>query len=235
MVSANTITKELKSFGDVELARHAKRFFKTAKGEYGEGDKFLGIRVPVLRKLVTKYRKVELEEVELLLQSPFHEIRLFAALLLVKQFEAGDQTAQQNIYQLYQRNLKYINNWDIVDSSAMQIVGAWLWDKDRDYLYKLAKSQSLWERRVAIISTYYFIKKHDFDDTLQIATELLTDDHDLIHKAVGWMLREIGNRSMEGEENFLKVHYPLMPRTMLRYAIEKFPEDKRQAYLKGRI
>jgi len=228
--TAKDIRKSLMELVNPEIAEHSQRFFKTGKGEYGEGDKFLGIRVPVIRKQVKKFKSVSLGQVLVLLKSPFHEIRLFAVLMLVQKFSAG--TEKRKIYELYLKNTKYINNWDLVDSSASYIVGAYLLDKDKQPIYELAKSEDLWERRISIMSTFHFIKCGKFDDALKISGIILNDKEDLIHKAVGWMLREIGNRSLSVEEKFLKKYYKEMPRTMLRYAIEKFPERKRKFYLK---
>lgn len=220
---------------DEEKARHALRYFKCGPGEYGEGDRFLGIRVPDVRKLVRVFAALPLAEVTTLLHSEYHEARLLALLLLVRQYEKGDNAVRKRIYELYLANTAYINNWDLVDSSAGQIVGEYLYRDERNILFDLAGSDSLWERRIAMMATFFFIRQGEFADALAIAERLLHDTHDLIHKAVGWMLREIGNRDREVEEGFLKQHYKKMPRTMLRYAIEKFPEDLRQAYLKGNI
>ena len=227
------IRDELRKFSDAKIAEHSQRFFKTGKGEYGEGDKFLGIRVPVLRKLAKKYKNISLDEIVELLKSPFHEERLLAVFMLVNAFKKSSDEVRKNIYEIYLANTEFINNWDIVDSSAHFIVGAYLRNRDKKSLYTLAKSENLWERRIAIIATFHFIKNNEFADALKISRILLTDEEDLIHKAVGWMLREIGNRNIETEEKFLKKHYKKMPRTMLRYAIEKFPEEKRQKYLKN--
>jgi 3-methyladenine DNA glycosylase AlkD len=229
------LRQELETLADPEIARHSQRFFKSGPGEYGEGDRFRGIRVPVLRKLARRYREISLGEIESLLHSPYHEDRLAALLLLVQAFNRGDEPTRQRIYEMYLQNTAYVNNWDLVDSSAEHIVGAYLRDRDREPLYHLSRSGSLWERRIAILATFHFIRRGDFEDTLRLAQLLLTDPEDLIHKAVGWMLREVGNRDMAVEESFLLKHYRNMPRTMLRYAIEKFPEPKRQAYLKGTI
>jgi 3-methyladenine DNA glycosylase AlkD len=188
-----------------------------------------------LRKLAQRHGAIPLADVETLLHSPFHEDRLLALLILVRQFGRVDSQVQEKIYNLYLSNTRYINNWDLVDSSAGYIVGAYLLDRDRSPLIELAQSSLLWERRIAIMATSYFIGQNQFAETLKIATMLLTDQEDLIHKAVGWMLREIGQRDQEAEETFLREHYRQMPRTMLRYAIEKFPEPQRQAYLKGLI
>ena len=234
-MKAQAIRKRLKTLGSREIATSSQRFFKTGPGEYGEGDIFIGVRVPVLRKLIKDYLDLPIEEIKLLLQSAIHEERLFALLLLVRISSKADEAEKKSIYELYLKSTAYINNWDLVDTSAEHIVGRYLKDKNRTPLYRLAKSTDLWERRIAIMATFHFIKHHDFSDTLQIAKILLSDRHDLIHKAVGWMLREIGNRDLSAEENFLQKHYEKMPRTMLRYAIEKFPEAKRQRYLKGEI
>jgi 3-methyladenine DNA glycosylase AlkD len=229
------IQKKLAELGNPAIAISSQRFFKTGPGDYGEGDLFRGVRVPVLRKLSREYSSIALREVEKLLKSKFHEDRLLALFLLVRQFAKSDEAAKKKICSLYLKNTRFINNWDMVDSSAEQIVGAYLWDKDRKPLYDLAKSKNLWERRIAIMATFQFIKQGEFDETLKIAKKLLTDNEDLIHKAVGWMLREIGNRDLDTEERFLRENYGSMPRTMLRYAIEKFPEDKRQMYLKSQV
>jgi len=237
------IHNDLMLLANKEIAEHSQRFFKTGKGEYGESDIFLGIRVPVLRKLVNKYRGISLEEVSKLLHSKFHEERLLAVLILVHLFknrsgtldESGTYDGQKQIYNLYLDNIEFINNWDIVDISAGNIVGAYLHQKDKALLYRLVKSQNLWERRISIISTFYFIRQNEFDDTLKIAEILLNDKEDLIQKAVGWMLREVGKREIEIEEEFLQEHYMKMPRTMLRYAIEKFPETRRKMYLRGEV
>jgi len=231
---------DIKKLKNPSKAKILERFFKTGKGEYGEGDKFLGIVVPEQRKLVKKYwREISLFEIKKILQSQFHEERLVALLFLVKKFEAENEkdpltsSGQAKIFNLYLKNTKFINNWDLVDLTAPNIVGEYLKDKDRKILYKLAKSKNLWERRIAILSTFQFIKNQDSKDALKISEILLKDKHDLIHKAVGWMLREVGKRCSEKKlEYFLQKYYQKMPRTMLRYSIEKFPEKKRQIYLK---
>ena len=229
------IHNDLLQLANEQIAEHSQRFFKTGKGEYGEGDIFLGIRVPLLRKLVKKYRGISITEVRKLLHSKFHEERLLAVLMLVQLFKSGDESVQKQVYDLYLENTEFINNWDIVDISASNIVGAHLYEKDKAPLYDLVQSKNLWERRIAIISTFYFIRQNEFDDTLKIAEILLNDKEDLIHKAVGWMLREVGKREIEFEEEFLQEHYKIMPRTMLRYAIEKFPETSRKMYLRGEV
>jgi 3-methyladenine DNA glycosylase AlkD len=232
---AKDVVELLQGLGDAERAEHSQRYFKTGKGEYGEGDRFLGIRVPVVRKQVKLHKTLSLAETERLLKSPFHEARLCAALILVEQFRKADAKRQGEIYKLYLRNTAYTNNWDIIDSSAPRIVGGYLLSRSRRPLFGLAKSKSLWERRIAIMATLAFINEDDFADTLKLAQRLLHDKEDLIHKAVGWMLREVGNKDRPVEESFLATHYQDMPRTMLRYAIEKFPERRRQQYLKGRV
>ncbi len=214
-------------------AANLQRFFKTAPGEYGAGDQFRGIRVPALRQLVRQFPNLSLPEVETLLHSPWHEDRLLALLMLVHQYPKADAPKQADIFALYLRNLPHINNWDLVDSSAEHIIGAHLLAQDRALLTQLVTSTNLWERRIAVMATFHFIKRGDFADTLTLAERLLTDREDLIHKAVGWMLREIGKRDLSAEETFLQAHYRQMPRTMLRYAIEKFPEVRRLQYLHG--
>ncbi|MFC1866947.1 DNA alkylation repair protein [Thermodesulfobacteriota bacterium] len=227
------LSKALRDLANPVIAEHSRRFFKTGKGEYGEGDKFLGIRIPILRKQAKKYQDITLQEIQRLLKSSFHEERLCALLLLVRKFTQGDVVERTVIYQLYLHNTQYINNWDLVDSSAPSIVGVYLENRDNYPLYELAESDSLWERRIAIMATFHFIKNNQFDVTLDLAKQLISDEEDLIHKAVGWMLREIGKRDLGIEKAFLKAHYNKMPRTMLRYAIEKFSERERKKYLEG--
>ena len=225
----------LKSLSDKEIAMQSQRYFKTGEGEYGHGDKFLGIRVPVLRKAVKLFQETSLAEIAKLVKSEYHEARLLSLLLMVHQFSKGDAEKKQRIYNLYLKRIEYINNWDLVDSSAPYIVGNWLYDKDRSVLYELSQSKHLWQRRIAVMSTAYFIKNGQFNDTLKLSKILINDPEDLIHKAVGWMLREVGNRDLAAEEKYLKQHYKKMPRTMLRYSIEKFNKDRRKAYLIGEI
>lgn len=234
-MKANDIIAALKTQGNAEKAKHAQRFFKTAPGEYGEGDVFLGIRVPELRREVKRCRGLSLAENLKLLRSKFHEVRLFALLLLVDTYQRGDESVRLAVFNKYLSHTGYINNWDLVDSSAHQIVGVQLCGGPTDLLDKLATSSQLWERRIAIIATFAMIRRGSFDDTLRLADILLKDSEDLIHKAVGWMLREVGNRDRRVEEVFLQKHYQKMPRTMLRYAIEKFPEKLRRAYLRGQL
>jgi len=234
-ITAEEMRATLRALADKEIAAHSARFFKSGKGEYGEGDRFLGIRVPVLRQQVRKFRDAPLRAVTSMLKSAFHEERLFAVLLLVDRYQRGNDETRKRVYSLYLEQREYINNWDIVDSSAHLIVGPHLAKGQRDLLDELARSASIWERRIAMMSTYHYIRQLDFDDALRIASILRDDDHDLIHKVVGWMLREIGNRDRLVEERFLKTNYKHMPRTMLRYAIEKFPAVRREAYLNGTI
>jgi len=233
-MNARSISAVLRDLGDADIAQHSQRFFKTGKGEYGEGDRFLGIRVPVLRQHVRQYRDVSPGEVLKLLASEFHEERLFALLLLVDKFQRGTDSERSWINTQYLANTRYINNWDLVDSSADKIVGACLQQRSRKPLYKLAKSNSLWERRIAIMATFHFIRQDDFRDALALCELLLGDEQDLIHKAAGWMLRETGKRNITAEKDFLDRFYTTMPRTMLRYAIERFPEAVRRKYLDGR-
>jgi 3-methyladenine DNA glycosylase AlkD len=229
------IKNRLQQLGSRETAEILQKFFKTGPGEYGEGDIFIGVRVPDLRKLAKEFQDIATSEIRAFLASSIHEERFLALLILVRNYGSGDEITKKKICDLYLENTPFINSWDLVDGSAHHIVGAFLMGKNKAPLYRLAKSENLWERRIAIISTFHFIKHDQFQETLEIAKILLTDPEDLIHKAVGWMLREIGKRDRVTEETFLKNHYMKMPRTMLRYAIEKFPEPKRQRYLKGHI
>ncbi|MBW2412391.1 MAG: DNA alkylation repair protein [Deltaproteobacteria bacterium] len=229
------IKNKLHKLGDVKRAEQSTRYFKTGPGEYGEGDIFWGIPVPELRKLSRTYRDIPLETAAKLLQSPIHEERMLALLILVMQYAKADAKVQKRVYTLYLKNTPYINNWDLVDLSAHYIVGPFLTDKSKKPLYRLAASRSLWERRIAIMATFHYIRRHTYSETLKIAEMLISDKEDLIHKAVGWMLREVGKRDLQTEEEFLKPRYKDMPRTMLRYAIEKFPAARRKRYLKGEI
>jgi len=229
------IQNELRRLSNKEIAEHSQRFFKTGKGQYGEGDIFLGIRVPILRKTTKKYPEISIDECAQLLKSKFHEQRLLALLMLVAIFKKAGKEDRKAVYNLYLENTRFINNWDLVDSSAEHIVGAYLRGIDKKPIYRLAKSRILWKRRISIMSTFHFIKYNEFVDALRISKILLHDKEDLIHKAVGWMLREIGKRDIRVEEEFLRKYYMEMPRTMLRYSIEKFPESKRQRYLKGQV
>jgi len=216
-------------------ARVLQRFFKTGPGEYGEGDLFLGVRVPAVRRVARIFRELPLTDTLALLQSEIHEERLLALIILTEKYRKGSSDDRTEIYKIYLGNTEYINNWDLVDTSAEYIVGAYLSDRSRKPLYTLAQSDNLWERRMAVMATFHFIKNGKFDETLKISEMLVSDAEDLIHKAVGWMLREVGKRDRNKEEIFLKKHYQSMPRTMLRYAIEKFPENLHQQYLKGKI
>jgi len=226
------IQQELLSKANPDKVKILRSFFKTGKGDYGEGDKFLGLTVPTQRIIAKKYySKLALNEAEQLLHNQYHEFRLTALIILTYKFAQADEQQKTEIFQTYLNNTKYINNWDLVDVTTPQIIGGYLLDKDRSILYKLAKSSHLWERRISILATLAFIRSNQFQDTLKIAELLLNDQHDLIHKAVGWMLREVGKRNQAVEEQFLHKHYKTMPRTMLRYAIEKFDEQKKQKYM----
>lgn len=234
-MSLAEIYQELEQLGHPQIAAQLQRFFKTEPGEYGAGDIFRGIRVPVLRQLSGKYQDLSLPNTKVLLSAPYHEDRLLALLILIHHYAKGDEAARTEIYHLYLQSTRFINNWDLVDTSAEHIIGAQLWNKNRDPLLKLAQSADLWERRIAIMSTFHFIKRGEFADTLRVARMLLTDGEDLIHKAVGWMLREVGKRDLLTEKEFLRVYYRQMPRVMLRYAIEKFPAAERKQHLLGKI
>ncbi|HLP98628.1 MAG TPA: DNA alkylation repair protein [Sideroxyarcus sp.] len=235
MAALLPIQKHLRAIASPEVARISQSFFKTGPGQYGEGDVFLGIKVPVLRALAKQQRDTTLATVQTLLDSQYHEERVFALLLLMQWYARADEAGRQAAFDLYLANTQRINNWDLVDVSAPHIVGRHLQDRPRQLLHRMAESASLWERRIAIIATFHFIRRDDFADTLQIAEALLRDEHDLMHKAVGWMLREVGKRDLAAEEVFLQQHHRDMPRTMLRYAIERFPEPKRKNYLYGYV
>lgn len=230
-MSASKIKQELKTLVDSEKGRLLERFFKTGKGEYGEGDKFLGLNIPQQKKIAQKYLDLNLTEIKKLLQTKIHEYRTVALMILGHQYQKADLKEREKIYQFYFQNLAWINNWDLVDGSAPGIVGSHLLGRDRKILYRLAKSPNLWKRRIAILSTFTFIRESQFKDTLAIAKILLKDKHDLIHKAVGWMLRELGKKDQKKLEAFLDQYAPVMPRTMLRYSIEKFDPQKRKFYL----
>ena len=235
MTTPKIIQAHLRNIANPEIAISALRFYKTAPGQYGEGDVFLGIKVPTLRAVLKEFRGTPLKTINALLKSKFHEERLFALLLLIDFYKRGNDAARQNAYELYLSHTPYINNWDLVDVSAPHIVGDFLASRSRQPLYRLVKSNTLWERRIAIVATFDFIRRHDFNDTLLISSQLISDQHDLIHKAVGWMLREVGKRNLEIEEAFLQENYRKMPRTMLRYAIERMHETRRKAYLSGTV
>lgn len=224
---------ELRKASDAERAKSLAWFFKTGTGEYGEGDRFCGITVPALRKIASRYRDLKLSDIKKPLGSHIHEHRLVALLILVDQYKRADAPARERIFDFYLANTRRINNWDLVDASARDIVGEHLVARPRAILYKLAKSPDLWERRIAIIATHAFIRRGDLTDTFSISELLLADKHDLIHKAVGWMLREAGKQSEPQLVRFLKAHYSAMPRTSLRYAIERMPEAVRKRQLRG--
>ena len=228
------IKKEILSLSNPQKAKIYQRFFKTGKGEYGEGDIFLGITVPQSRKIAKKYADLKFNEITALLKSKIHEERIIALLILVNNYQKNEEK-RKNIFDFYLKSTKYINNWDLVDLTADKILGHYISNKTKDILCKLSKSENLWERRIAIVSTFHFIKNNQFDETLKISKLLLKDKHDLIHKAVGWMLREVGKRSQSTLKTFLRAHYKKMPRTMLRYAIERFSPEERKAYLFGTI
>ncbi len=230
-----TVAQALKALANAKIAEHSSRFFKSGPGEYAEGDEFLGVRVPEQRKIARKFVKLPQQEVLKLLKSKYHEERLTALLIWTYQYPKADDSLKSQIYEAYMANTQFINNWDLVDASAHKIVGPYLENRDKAILYTFAHSEDLWQRRIAIISTYYNIHREQFELTLDFSQILLNDPHDLIHKAVGWMLRELGKKDQPLEESFLKKHYQTMPRTMLRYAIEKFPESLRKQYLNGTI
>ena len=229
------LRSEIKRNANKKQAEILQRFFKTGKGEYGEGDVFAGIKVPVQRKIARDFSDLEFDDLQNLLNSEIHEERLIALFILVDKYQKEREKGKEMIYKFYLKNRKKINNWDLVDLSAPKIIGAHLLDRDKQILYKYARSKNLWERRIAILSTHAFIKESQFITTMEIADILLNDEHDLIHKAVGWMLRELGKMDVKQLEKFLKERYKNMPRTMLRYSIEKFSESKRKMYLKGEI
>jgi len=234
-LTATAISRTLRSRANPENVPALRRFFKTGPGQYGEGDRFIGAKLPIIRALCRECGGTPLDEVLTLLRSPIHEERTLALLMLVDAFKAGDEGVRRRIHDLYLANTAFINNWDLVDCSASQIVGGWLRGRSRASLTRLARSKSLWERRIAMIATFDGIRRGELDDALRVADLLLHDDHDLIHKAAGWMLREVGQRDGARARAFLRTRYTTMPRTMLRYAIEKFPEEERQKYLRGDI
>lgn len=230
---ASDVKKELKRFANPKQAKLLQRFFKTGPGEYGEGDVFFGIKVRVQRKVAKKFKGLGLKDIQELLNSKVHEHRMVALFILIDKYKKGDGKEKKQIFNLYLKNTHNINNWDLIDLSAPSIIGNYLLDNKRDVLYKLARSKNLWEKRISILATFEFIANGEIKYTLAIAEILLHDKHDLIHKGVGWMLREVGKRvSQQEEEKFLKKHYKTMPRTMLRYAIERFDEKKRKFYMK---
>lgn len=235
-MKAEAVKRELSALGSAKKAKASAWFFKTGPGQYGEGDVFIGVSVPEQRKVAKRYLKLPMQEVEALLQSPEHEFRLTALIIWVQQFAKGNEATQRSIYQFYLANTRWVNNWDLVDTSAAQIVGGWTQGRDRGVLERLAESEHGWERRIAIIASMYYLKTGDYGDTLKIADMLLHDEHDLIRKAVGWALREVGKRcGREVLVGYLAHRYNVMPRTMLRYAIEHFPQEERRAYLAGDV
>jgi 3-methyladenine DNA glycosylase AlkD len=232
-LTSAALRRELKAVATPERAAGAARYFKTGPGEYGEGDVFLGVTVPDLRKIVRRYKALRLDEVERLLATGEHEVRSAALLVLVAQYEAGDAAVRRQIFDLYLSNTRYINNWDLVDCSCREIVGTHLLTASRKLLTRLAKSKSLWERRIAMISTMTLVRQGDLADALRVAEMLLDDRHDLIHKAVGWVLREVGDVDRPALLGFLKQHYARVPRTALRYAIEHLSPEERKRILAG--
>ncbi|HNY10026.1 MAG TPA: DNA alkylation repair protein [Candidatus Wallbacteria bacterium] len=231
-----TIKKELASYNDRKRAGELENFFKAFPGGYGEGDKFIGITVPNQRRTAKKFfSEINLSDAEKLLNEPFHEYRLTALFMMVYKFEKAGEKEKTAIANMYLKNTARVNNWDLVDSSAEKILGAYLLERPKKILYELVRSKDLWEQRIAMIASFNFIKNNQFSDALKLAEMLIDHEHDLIHKASGWMLREVGNRDFDAEYAFLKKHYAKMPRTMLRYAIEKFDEGLRQRFLKGLI
>lgn len=235
-MNAATIKKELFALSDPQKKEFLPYFFKTGKGQYGEGDQFIGVVVPLQRQLVKKYNTLDFNEIALLLTDPYHECRLTGLLFLVQMFnKSKDLAFRKTIYDFYIAHVDYINNWDLVDLSARDIVGGYLWSQSKEALLEYAKSGHLWLQRISMIATYYFIKKNDFEYTFKVSDILITHSHDLIHKVTGWMLREVGNINHQALEDYLlyEKRYAKMPRTMLRYAIEKFEETERQAFLKG--
>jgi 3-methyladenine DNA glycosylase AlkD len=234
-MNARTAINRLEQLADADTARVARGFMKTGPGEYGEGDVFIGVKAEPLRRLAREFEQLPLLEIAKLLESPVHESRSLALLILVRAFGKADPAGRRDIHHFYLRNTARVNSWDLVDVSAEHLVGGFLAEGKRGLLDRLARSKSLWERRIAIVATYYFIKREEFADTQRIAALLRDDQEDLIHKAVGWMLREMGKRDVGALEGYLAEHYRHMPRTMLRYAIERFSQERRQQYLKGEV
>lgn len=233
---AEDLIKELDSLGNPAYAEHAQRFFKTGKGQYGEGDIFIGIRMPQIRTIAKKYNSIKLSEIEKILESPIHEHRMAGLVIMVNKARSKKLTKEllKEMYDLYLKRTDRINNWDLIDISCRDIVGRYLFDKPRRPLYTMAKSSDLWERRIAIISTFFFIGKNDLDDTFKLSQELMNDDHDLIHKAVGWMLREAGKKDEARLKEFLDEFAGKMPRTMLRYSLEKLHKADKHYYMQAK-
>lgn len=230
-MTAESVKQQLLSFGNPQKAKHSNCFFKTGKGQYGEGDRFIGSTVPETRRVAKTNKNLSFDELEKLLSDGYHECRFCALIILIEQFKKACHTGRKEIFEFYLAHTHGINNWDLVDVSACNIVGEWLLDKDRSVLYQLANSENLWEQRIAVISTLAFIRKKDFADTLKLAEKFLTHRHDLMHKACGWMLREAGKRDEKTLTGFLDAHYTEMPRTMLRYAIEKLSPEQKKKYM----
>jgi len=227
------ILNELKNFSDKKLADHHAKFFKTGKGEYAEGDLFYGIKVPEVRKISNKYFKnIDLNEIDILIKNPFHEARLTAILMLVLKYPKSSFEEKEKIYNLYLNNVNYINNWDLVDISAQYVVGPFLFKNNPQKLLELAESDHLWSQRISILATFYFIRQGEYSQTIELAKLFLNHNHDLMHKATGWMLREVGKRDINVLYSFLDKFHKVMPRTMLRYSIEKIPKEKRSIYMK---
>ncbi len=233
--SFSAVRAAVRRLANPAKAKVLARFFKIGKGEYGEGDKFLGVVVPQSRAIARQFSALPLADITQLLRSKIHEERLVALLILVHRFEHGRPVEQNRIARFYLGSIRYINNWDLVDLSAPKILGPYLWGKPQALLWKLVKSKNIWERRIAVLTTFEFIRRGRYTETLKLARLLQGDDHDLMHKAVGWMLREVGKRDVRVLEAFLRTRYRHMPRTMLRYAIERLPEARRRAYLAGRV
>ncbi len=233
MSTSSGVVKELKLLADPEKAAFFPKFFRTGKDEYGEGDKFIGVNVPNLRKVALKFKDIELSELKKLIHSKVHEHRLISLFILVNKYEKEEYETRKTLVDFYLNNLEGVNNWDLVDSSVHKILGPCLINKERGILYQFAESGNLWKERIAIITTYHFIKNNDLDDTFMLSEILLNHEHDLIHKAVGWMLREAGKIDEKRLVKFLKKHYSGIPRTMLRYSIEKFSREQRKKMLKG--
>ena len=231
-MNSKIIISELQSVADSEKANHLQRFFKTKPGQYGEGDLFLGITVPIIRDIAKANKQTPLPELQKLLKNKYHEIRLCALLIIVEHYKKATDKVKKEWFEFYLKNTDYINNWDLVDLSCPEIVGGYLLDKERTILYRLAENHHLWEQRIAIVSTQKFIRNNDFEDTFALTEKLINHSHDLIHKAMGWMLREVGKRDCEALTDFLEEHTTQLPRTTLRYAIEHYPEGQRQYFLK---
>jgi len=234
-LKANDLIDALSFLRNDEKGSFFQRFFKTGKGEYAEGDIFWGISVPEQREVAKHFKSISLEELSSVLKSEVHEHRLTASIILVNQFRKGNAEKKEEIFKFYIQHIEHINNWDLVDGTAPTIVGEYLFQKNRELLFQLASDSNLWKQRIAVLATMYFIKKNDFEITFELSKLLLNHPHDLMHKAIGWMLREIGKKNYEVEFEFLAQHYKNMPRTMLRYAIEKFDEPIRQQFLKGTV